>query len=215
MRNSRLLLLSIFLIGIPISSSAEVLQLKQGAIQPDHIVAEVGDVVEVDVHARLDSLGASGMAIYVSIPQGPFEIVDNYPVLSNGTQPFVAGKLFEHGAVFINRLAPDRELLGEERQWMEYAVLLGTEPGGRSQKGNGIVASFKLRCLRTVDGADIRIDNTALRETRLVLPDGTSERQFVKTEGLRISVLDVGLGAENDPTATATRTWGQVKGQVR
>lgn len=212
MRNSRLLFFSILLIGTPIASNAQVLQLKQGAIQPNHIVAQVGDVVEIDVHVRLDSLGAAGMAFYLSIPDGPFEVVDSSPVFANGIQPFAAGELFQEGGILNNRIASDSDLLGPERQWMEYAVVLGTIPGGRSQKGNGVVASFKLRCTEAVDGADIRIDNTALRETRLVLPDGTGERQFVKTEGLQISVVDVGLGANGVSTATPVRTWGQLKG---
>jgi hypothetical protein len=154
------------------------------------------------------------MAFYVSVPEGPFEILDNGPVSASGMQPFAAGELFEQGAVFNNRLASGRDLLGLERQWMEYAVILGPVPSGRSQKGSGVVASFKLRCVGVADGANVSIDDTALRETRLVLPDGTSERPFVKTEGLQISVLDFELDAENHPTATSASTWGRVKDRV-
>ena len=187
------------------ASDAQLLKLRHSKTQATRVAVQIG---EIDVYSRLDSLETSGLAFYVSFPEGPFEIVDTRQYIV-GVQPFAPGTLFREGAVMNNSLVRNSDVLGPERQWLEYAVVLGPSP--RAEKNNGVVASFALRCVKAADWTDIQIDDMPIRETRLVLPDGVSERQFTKIEGLEIRVADEEIGSGRALTAAPERTWGQVK----
>ena len=51
---------------------------------------------------------------------------------------------------------------------------------------------------------EIAIEDDPVRETRLVLPDGTTERRFLSLKGLAVSV-------EDGPTSVSKKAWGQFK----
>ena len=74
-------------------------------------------------------------------------------------------------------------------QQLNMAALFA--PGGSNKiAGSGVIATFEMLALSPVDGAIILIDDNPIRETKMVLSDGRTERRFRSTEGLAITVID-------------------------
>jgi len=184
---------------------AQTLRLQSGS-STEPIQAQVGDTVEVEVWANLDSLATSGIALFVSLPLGIFEIVDNGVQGQTEVQPFIHGSLFAGAMVGSNTLSSLPDIVSKDRQGMEYAVVFGAEEP-RSVTGAGVVASFEIVCRKPIVRGEIAIEDNPVRETRIVLPDGATERRFISLYGLEFSVEDA-------PTAVEERAWGGVKGII-
>lgn len=58
--------------------------------------------LSVEVLADLGDVAASGISLFITIPRADFVVVDQKPV-DAGTQPFVAGPLFEAGVAATDR----------------------------------------------------------------------------------------------------------------
>ncbi|MBT4504870.1 MAG: hypothetical protein HOC74_44525 [Gemmatimonadetes bacterium] len=181
---------------------AQTLRLQSGS-STEPIQAQVGDTVEVEVWANLDSLATSGIALFVSLPLGVFEVVDNGMQGQDEIQPFIHGSLFAGAMVGRNAFSSLPDIVSGDRRGMEYAVIFGPEEP-RSVVGGGVVASFEVVCREPLVRGEIEIEDDPIRETRIVLSDGTTERRFISLKGLEFSV-------EEAPTAVAERAWGEVK----
>ena len=136
----------------------------------------VGDGVRLQIIADFQSLRAAGAA-YVTVPEAVFLIQDLGLPGQVGTQPFRAGPLFDGAQLATNLLLPESD---------------------------DVAATFHVLALSPAEGAVIEIDDP-IRETKIVLSDGRTERRFARTEGLQIIVVD--------PVARpdAAPGWGRIK----
>ena len=183
------LLTSVLLAGTVIDSAGQTLLLRQKGNNSDRIQARLGDVIEIEAVADLQSVSASGYSLFITIPDGPFQVVDQGFEGQVGIQPFVPGSLFQGAGVNANAQLPETDDAGAalEGLQLEFAQVVGVGTD-RGRQGAGVVASFKLLCVRPVLNGQVRVDDSPIRETRLVLPDG-SERHFRTTRGLEITVI--------------------------
>ncbi len=117
-------------------------------------------------------------AAYVTVPEAVFLIQDLGLPGQVGTQPFRAGPLFDGAQLATNLLLPESD---------------------------DVAATFHVLALSPAEGAVIEIDNNPIRETKIVLSDGRTERRFARTEGLQIVVMD--------PVASPVEAqgWGRIK----
>ena len=192
------------------TSTAQVLFLEESeSSETDEpkIEAAVGDVIEVEVHADLGRFSASGISFFVSVPCGPFKVVDHGDRTGREVRPFESGSLFQGSIEAGNTLVYGGEIpdLSDDQQMLSYAAILG--PGARrGRTGSGVVARFELLCLEPVHHARISIQSNPIRETRLVLDDGFTERPFSAVQGLEITVgASTVVGGEN--------SWGEIKAE--
>ena len=205
------------------AADAQSLRLgAEGQAAGASLQVNVGDVVRLQIVADFESLHTAGLAAYVTVPEGAFAVQDLGLPGQAGTQPFRPGPLYS------GSLLPTNALLAESGgiaasipgQQLDLAALFG--PGGRGQTtGSGVVATFEMLALSPVDGAMIHIDDNPIRETKMVLSDGRTERRFRSTEGLAITVIDP-LDSQAESLAESLG-WARVKqvaergapGQVR
>ena len=200
------------LAALPVT--AQTLRLQAPGSSGEPLRARVGDIVEIEVWAELDSLATSGMAFYLSVPQDIFEVVDARPRQAQGVQPFVHGPLFAGAAQISSQVSSYPAPVSEGRQSLAYATVFGASQS-RSVQGAGVVASFQLVCHQPLASGEIAIEDDPVRQTRLVLPDSATERRFVSLKGLNISVEDLAnISVEDGPTAVGKKAWGQVKATV-
>ena len=195
--------LLMYLLAPSPSALAQTLGLFEQGTQRTVIEAVVGDTLEIEAQVQLGRFAVSGLVVFMSLEAVPFEILDRNPSDRTAIQPFALGGLFSGGVLMRNAVVM-RSPLGERgRQWLEYAVLLGPSQG-RGQTGNGSIATFTLRCQAPVHEGRLHIDVNPVRETRLLLADGFSERSFTAVQGLRITV-------KPPPTAVQGTSWSQIK----
>ena len=188
------------------SVGAQVLSLQRTGGPAPEFTAAVGDTVEVEIRTDLQGFSAAGFALYLSIPDGPFEVVGTAdPVASQ--QPFQAGALFSEAVELANLLVPqDRDAgLSGGRLLLHYAAVQG-HGHQRSRSGSGVVARLWLVCRESVSKAEISLHSDAIHESLLVSPDGRSERHFYLDGSLE---LTVGLPAA--AKSIRHRSWSSVK----
>jgi hypothetical protein len=168
----------------------------------------VGDVVRLQIIADFRSLRAAGLAAYVTVPEAVFLIQDLGLPGQIGTQPFRAGPLFDGAQLATNLLLPESDDVAATAtvpgQQLDLATLFGLRSRGEVS-GEGVVATFHVLALSPAEGAVIEIDDNPIRETKIVLSDGRTERRFARTEGLQIVVVD--------PVASPVEAqgWGRIK----
>ena len=185
------------------TATSQTLELRTARPRPAPITVGIGDTVQIDVWAQLDCLAVSGIDVHLSLPADAFEVVDNGSSGQIGVQPFRAGQLFSRAVVAHNAISDLPGVVEDGRVHLRYAAV--TPPGpSRGVKGHGSVASFAVIALRQVDHVQVRIEDTPILETRLVLPDRTTERRFASVEGIELS-------AEGVPTVTDESTWALIK----
>ncbi len=179
--------------------SAQSIQLRERNTNKRDVSVRVGDVVTVDVYADLSSYEASGVSVFITIPDSVFQVIDQRPAVGAdegqpGVQPFTAGPLFAGAGEQVNDLIPETEAMASTfvGQQMNYAVVVGGA-GNRSRNGAGLIGSFQLACVLPVDFGQLNIDDNALLETRLVLTDGVTEQRFLTVQGMTISVSGLEL----------------------
>jgi len=154
--------------------------------------------VTIEVVADLQSVSASGIALSMSIPDGPFQVRDNGFVGQVGVQPFIEGPLFEGAGVSANALLPEGDAGGDlfPGLQLDFSQVVGVG-ADRGRSGSGVVATFSLLCVKPVLNGQIKVDDSPVRETVLVLPDGVSEQKFRTIQGMEITVI--GLEARDVP----------------
>ncbi|MBT3341735.1 MAG: hypothetical protein HN712_02240 [Gemmatimonadetes bacterium] len=189
-------------------AKAQTLELRASHHSPGLLSIDVGDTVTIEVWTRLDCLEVSGIDMHLSLPEGAFELIDQ-EALSAGVQPFSSGELFGGAVQVHNGISDLPSEVADNRLHFRFAALTGLG-SSRSLKGDGKVASFAMVSRTRIDQEQLRIEDTPILETRLVLPDGRTERRFVAVEGL---ALTAELPSTAAGTATVSRevSWAEVK----
>ena len=164
---------------------AQTLHLKQLSSESARVEAAVGDTVSIQIRANLGSLSATGFTLFVRFSSTASAPIDADGNAANGLQPFVQGSLFQ-GAVEFDNATISNGLVASDEQVIGYSAGLG---GGDRQasSGSGDVATFRLRCLEATE-SDVSIYRSPIHETRLVLSDGRSERDFRQSAPLTVGV---------------------------
>jgi hypothetical protein len=155
--------------------------------------ASVGDTLSIQIRANLGSLSATGLTLFVRFSSTMFAAVDADGDAANGLQPFEQGSLFAGAVEFDNATVSGDEFFdAQDWQTISYAAVLGG--GGRqASNGSGDVATFRLLCLQAAPESDVSIYRSPIHETRLVLSDGRTERDFKPAAPLTVSVARKGV----------------------
>ena len=173
--------------ALSVQTDAQSLHLSRQSDAAPTVSATVGDTLTVLVRADLGNISASGLSLYVRFSTAAFAVVDGDGDTLNGVQPFTPGSLFSGAAEFDNAIVPAAELpAATDWQLIHYAAVLG--PGSQLSAGSGAVVTVALRCLAPVRGSEISIYRSPIHETRLVLADGRSERDFRPAAPLVVNV---------------------------
>lgn len=171
---------------------AAQLQLRHATAGVSQTTALVGDIIDVELWVDSEGSEISGAAIFLTFDEDVFEIVDEdrEPAIA-GFQPFARGGFLANGEVFRNAwLEPSDPAASPLGEQIDYSVVRA------SDSGNGQIATFQLRAKAPSSATDIRIDETGLRETRVFLPDGSSDAfRFITP----LSVIVRGIGIEGLP----------------
>ena len=212
MRPTRYIKAVVAVAGLAVSgANAQSLRLGAEGFAADTAVQiHVGDVVRLQIIADFESLHAAGLAAYVTVPDGAFAVQDLGLPGQVGTHPFRPGPLFSGSLLPTNALLTESGGIAASipGQQLDLAALF--RPGGNGETaGAGVVATFEIRALGPVAGATIHIDDNPVRETKMVLADGRTERRFSSTAGLTITVLD-SLASPIEP-----QSWAWTKRRAR
>ena len=177
---------------------AQTLRLRQQGTNANRLSVQVGQTINIEVFGELTGVEAAGFSVFITVPDNAFQVIDQRPPGSSGeqvgVQPFVQGPLFVGAGEQANFLIPETESIASTfgGQQLEYAAVIGGA-GNRVRTGSGVLATFQLLCVQPIDNGRINIEDNAVLETRLVLSDGISERRFVTTQGMEISVTGLEL----------------------
>lgn len=193
------------LAAVPVQ--AQSLRLGVQGHAPGTVVeVRVGEVVQLQVIADFQNQQPAGVAAYLTVPEEVFQVQDLGASGQVGTQPFRTGPLLDGSVVATNHLLSESDGVAAAfpGQQLDLAALVG--PGISEFDSHGVVATFSVIALQAASEAIIQIDDNPIRETRMVLSDGRTERRFVSTEGLVIRVID--------PVASiiTEKGWGRIKG---
>jgi hypothetical protein len=184
----------IALIGLWWSAAgAQTVRLQQAGGSSDRATVQVGQTITIEVFADLGRVEASGVAFFITVPSDAFQVIDQGAESRVGVQPFLQGALFLGAGEVSNLLLPesDPSAANFAGQQLDYASVLGAA-GQRTRSGAGVIASFRLLCVRPIVNGRIDVDDNPVRETRLVLPDG-QERRFLTVRGMEITVTGLQL----------------------
>jgi len=184
---------------------AQTLRLGQQGNAAPQISATVGDTLSLQIRADFGSLSATGLTLFVRFSSTAFTVVNADGQAANGVQPFTSGSLFADAIEFDNSTVSDSELLtATDWQLIGYAALLASQARDL-RTGSGEVATFRLLCLKPIE-SEISIYRSPIHETRVVLSDGRSEKEFRPAAPLVVSVT--GSGVTESP-------WSTIKHQAR
>ena len=201
------LLLTGAVVSAPAPTHAQALMLSELASGETQIEAAIGDTLNIAIVAQLGRLPAAGFSLYITVPESPFEMIDQDPGDDGELAPFRPGPLFA-GAVEVTNCLLSREYkvgVPADRRLLHYTAVLG--PGSqRSRSGEGVVAVFSVLCRELVGLSNIAIHSSPIHETRMVMNDG-AERLFHHGDGISVTV-DV-------DTSVYSITWGLVKQSAR
>ena len=207
MSSSRLICSLLVYLMWPFSEGlAQSLHLRERGTGADQVAAKTGAVVEIEVVADLGRFSASGIALYIVIPEDHFEVLDNQGSDQNGVQPFQPGPMFIGASEMNNTRIPREDTSGVLEGWqlLNYAAVLGAG-SDRAKSGYGVVATFRLRCISPVAKCEVRIYSNPIYETLLVLSDGQGERRFSPGGNMEITVAGIPTLVEEG------ESWGRIK----
>jgi hypothetical protein len=177
------------------AAQAQTLRLRQAGTNSIRVGVQVGQVINIEVVANLQGVASAGIQFFVSLPSNVFLVTDQ-SAQSIGIQPFSVptNSLFANGVTASNFVLPESDPLAAslEGQQLDFSAVIGLG-SNREQVGSGVVATFQLIALQPVENGQIKIDDNPIRETKLVLTDGLSERRFVTTQGMEINVSGLEL----------------------
>ena len=197
------LFLNATIVGAPEPTRAQALLLSEIISGETQIEAAIGDTLNIAIVAELGRLPAAGFSLYVTVPDDPFEMIDQLAGDGGEVAPFRAGPLFADAVEVANCLLSREQIVGvpADRRLLHYTAVLG--PGGqRSRSGEGVVALFSLLCREVVGSSRIGIFSSPVHETQMVMNDG-AERLLHHDDGISVTV-DV-------DTSVGSATWGLVK----
>lgn len=183
--------LTALLLLAALPAAAQSVRLVQSGTDGDHITARLGEVISVDAVVDLGSLRATGLSLFLSLPEGPFQVID--VSAAAGTQPFAVGPLFEGAIVVANDAVPAADVpdVFTGLRLLDFAAV--TRVGdNRERSGSGVVATFQLRCIAEVGGAQLSVDVNPVRPSLVTLADG-SEATFRGAAGVVVQVAGLDL----------------------
>ena len=190
------LMATIAIVVLSAAAHAQTLRLRQVGSSSDRIVARVGETINIEVFADLQSVEAAGVSFFISIPDREYFQVSDFglPGQSPGTQPFVQGPLLGGAQEPVNLLLPEDDVVAATipGQQLDYQSVIGAG-SNRSRTGSGVIATFSLLCLRPIENGPVRVDDNPIRETRLFLSDGVSTQRFLTVQGLEITTIGLEL----------------------
>lgn len=186
------LLTCLFLYGE--TASAQTLRLRQAGTDNVRLAVQVGQTINIEVYADLQTTQAAGISFFVSVPDDAFQVLDKGLPGQVGTQPFSPGPLFQGAVTPTNVLVPESDPVVAQipGQQLDYSAVLGIG-SDRIRTGQGVVATFSLLCVKPIENGQIRLDDNPIRETKLFLSDGVSDKRFVTVQGMEISVTGIDL----------------------
>ena len=153
-------------------------------------------MINIDVVADLQGVSAAGIAFFITVPSDAVIVNDLGLPGQVGKQPFRVpdGSLFFGAATVSNLLLPESDAVASTipGQQLEFSAVIGLG-SDRNRTGSGVVATFQLVAVQPIENGQIKIDDNPIRETKLVLSDGISDRRFVTTQGMEITVTGLQL----------------------
>jgi hypothetical protein len=172
-------------------ADAQTLRLRQTGSNATRIAVQVGQVINIEVYADLQGVSSAGIEFFLTVPDA-FQVNDLGFPGQTGTQPFRVDQttsLFRGAQTPSNLLLPESDPVASTLpgQQMDFSAVLGLG-SDRNRTGAGVVATFQLVAVRPIENGVLRIDDNAVRETKLVLTNGVDERRFVTTQGMEITV---------------------------
>ena len=174
-------------------SLAQTMVLRQFGTNAERVTARLGETIDIEVVVDLQSVSASAYSVFISVPDGPFQVIDKGFEGQVGIQPFEAGPLFAGAQATSNVQLPETGEAGSllPGLQLEYAQVTG-QGSNRGRTGAGVVATFSLLCVRPILNGQVSIDDSPIRETRLILENSTEQR-FRTTRGMEITVIGLEL----------------------
>jgi hypothetical protein len=193
-------------LATPAANAQSLRLVAEGHEVGEPLEVHVGDTISLQIIADFERLSTAGLAAYVTVPDGIFAVQDLGLPGQVGTQPFRTGPLFSGSVVATNVLLTEGggTAAAVPGQQLDLAALFGLGSRGKAT-GVGVVATFEMLAVQPAQEAVIRIDDNPVRETRMVLADGRTERRFNTTSDLIISV--------SNPLVShvADEAWGRIK----
>ena len=97
-RRKILLLIMLVVAGTLEPLAAQTLRLRQQGTTNNKISVQIGETVTIEVYGELSGVEAAGFSLFISVPENVFQVVDQRPEGTAGSQvgvqPFVLGPLF-------------------------------------------------------------------------------------------------------------------------
>ena len=177
-------------------AEAQTIRLRQQGATGTRVNMQVGQTINIEVFADLQGVASSGISFFISVPEGAFVVNDQGLPGQAGTQPFrfATGGLFDGAVVSSNLLLPESDALAATipGQQLQFSAVIGVG-SDRNRTGSGVVATFQMIAVQPIENGRVSIDDNPVQETKLVLSDGISERRFVTTQGMEITVSGLEL----------------------
>ena len=168
-----------------LAARLELRQVGTGATQTSVLV---GEEIDIEVWVDSENEALSGAAIFLSFDETRFALVEHDRAAVAGFQPFAPGDFLSNGEIYRNYLlSEDDPAAGAPGIQLDFSVVRA------EGRGEGPIASFRLRTLAPVRANAIRIDESGVRETRFFLPDG-SQRAFRFVTPLNLTVQGISIG---------------------
>ncbi|MCC7261627.1 MAG: hypothetical protein IT369_03800 [Candidatus Latescibacteria bacterium] len=179
-----LLGLMFFIYIVPEPLLAAKLELRQAGTPSTEITVDVGDEFSVELWVDAESRPISGAAVFLSIDETLFELVDEQ---RPGFLPFTPGPFLGNGEIYRNSLlAEDDPAAAASGIQVDYSVVRA------SGQGTGNLATFRLRAKAPTPHSVIRIDESGARETRYFTPDGAHQSfQYIAPLQIRVRGIEL------------------------
>ena len=173
--------------SLPASLLAARLELRHADTGATEASILVGQEIEIEVWIDSESEPLSGAAIFLSFDETHFALVRDGRSAGAGFQPFAPGAFLGNGEIYRNSmLAEDDPAANAPGIQLDYSVVRAED------RGQGPVASFRLRSLAPVKQGAILIDESGVRETRFFLPDGR-RRYFRFINPMQLTVQGIAI----------------------
>lgn len=177
-------------------AQAQTLRLRQVGTNATRVDLQVGDVINIEVVADLQGVSSAGIEFFISVPDDAFQVNDLGLPGQVGVQPFrmPSNGLFQGAQTPTNLLLPENDTVAMTLpgQQLNFGAVIGLG-SDRNRTGSGVVATFQLVAVQPIENGELKIDDNAIRETRLVLTNGIDERRFVTTQGMEVNVTGMEL----------------------
>ena len=149
------------------AAEAQTLRLQQAGGNSSRATVQVGQTITIEVFGNLGRVEASGVAFFITVPSGAFQVIDQGAESVVGVQPFLQGPLFQGAGEVSNLLLPESDPSASnfEGQQLDYAAVIGAA-GQRTRGGAGVIASSG--CFASVPSSTVELISTTTRSAKPV-----------------------------------------------